>query len=63
MKESVGKKERVLLESTRKGGLLFGYTANYLPVLVKAENAVCGDLVDVLITDTAQDAVLAEAIR
>ena len=63
LKESVGKKERVLLESTRKGGLLFGYTANYLPVLVKAENAVCGDLVDVLITDTAQDAVLAEAIR
>lgn len=63
LKESVGKKERVLLESTRKGGLLFGYTANYLPVLVKAENAVCGDLVDALITDTAQDAVLAEAIR
>ena len=60
---NVGKKERVLLESTRKGGMMFGYTANYLPVLVQTQNAVCGDLVDVMIMDTAQDAVVAQEIR
>ena len=59
----VGKNERVLLESTRKNGYLFGYTANYLPVLLQKEDAVCGDLVDVKITGVTQDAVLAEPIK
>lgn len=59
----VGKKERVLLESTRKNGCLFGYTANYLPVLLQLDDALCGDLIDVIITGVTREAVLAEAIK
>ena len=59
----VGKKERVLLESTRKNGCLFGYTANYLPVLLQSDDALCGDLIDVIITGVTREAVLAEAIK
>ena len=59
----VGKKERVLLESTRKNGLLFGYTANYLPVLVETRDGRCGAFADVLITGITPDAVLAKEIK
>ncbi len=58
----VGKKERVLLESTRKDGYSFGYTANYTPVLV-GTSAAPGSLVDVRITGVAQEAVLAQIIE
>ena len=57
----VGKEERVLLESTRKDGYSFGYTANYTPVLVKTD-APQGSLIPVRITGVTADAVLAEVI-
>ncbi|MBQ4207568.1 MAG: TRAM domain-containing protein, partial [Clostridia bacterium] len=57
-----GKEERVLLESTRKDGDSFGYTANYTPVLVRTD-APQGSLIDVRITGAASDAVLAEVIE
>lgn len=58
----IGKKERVLLESTRKDGYAFGYTANYTPVLLKTP-AKSGTLIDVLITDVTEEAVIAEPIE
>ena len=57
-----GKEERVLLESTRKDGESFGYTANYTPVLVRTD-APQGSLIDVRITGATSDAVLAEVIE
>lgn len=57
----VGKTERVLLESTRKDGYAFGYTANYTPVLVSAKTAN-GSLIPVRIIGVTDDAVLAEPI-
>lgn len=58
----IGKKERVLLESTRKDGYAFGYTANYTPVLLKTA-AKSGSLIDVLITDVTDEAVIAVTIE
>ena len=58
----IGKKERVLLESTRKDGYAFGYTANYTPVLLQTK-AKSGTLIDVLITDITDEAVIAEPIE
>ena len=58
----IGKKERVLLESTRKDGYAFGYTANYTPVLLQTK-AKSGTLIDVLITDVTDEAVIAEPIE
>ena len=53
----IGKEMRVLLESTRKDGYVFGYSANYTPVLLQS-TAPCGSFVDVKITDLTSDAVI-----
>lgn len=58
----VGKEERVLLESTRKDGYSFGYTANYTPVFVRTD-APQGCLIDVRITGVFADGVLADVIE
>ena len=58
----IGKKERALLESTRKDGYAFGYTANYTPVLVKTQ-AETGGFLDVRITDVTDEAVIAQPIE
>lgn len=58
----VGKEERVLLESTRPNGYVFGYTANYTPVLVQT-NAAAGSFIRVRITAADDDAVIAAPIE
>ena len=50
-----GQKTSVLFESTQKDGEWFGYTANYTPVRVKSEVALCGEIRDVLITGSKDD--------
>ncbi len=61
-RSQIGKKERVLLESTRKDGYAFGYTANYTPVLVKT-TAASGSFLNVLITDVSDEAVIAQPVE
>ena len=59
-----GRSLTVLTEHARdkKGGLLKGYTENYIPVLFKGSDGLMGDLVKIKIERIEPDAVLARQI-
>lgn len=51
----IGKRFPVLFESTETDGFLEGYTPNYTPVRVRAPQALCGTVREVIITGSAVD--------
>ncbi len=51
----VGKTVSVLLESKEKDGFISGFTANYTPVCVPADESFCGRTVEVKITAALKD--------
>jgi len=44
-----GRAERVLFESTRKGGMMFGYTRNYIKIEVPYDKSLIGKICDIVI--------------
>lgn len=51
----VGKEVNVLFESREKDGLIGGYTENYTPVKVKADDSIYNEIRRVRITSVAED--------
>ncbi len=47
----VGKKAKVLIEGTRKGGMMHGYTENYIKVSLPYDKNLIGKIVEVKITE------------
>ena len=60
LKNQVGRTEKVLLETRRKDGKYEGYTPNYTPVLVSADESLVNTIVNVKITDTDGDTCFGE---
>lgn len=54
----IGRKVKVLVEGTRKGGMMHGYTENYLKVVLPYNKSLIGEIVEVEIA--AVDAVSCE---
>ena len=50
LKSQVGRIEKVLIETRNKNGRYEGYTMNYTPVFVEADESYINEVVDVLIT-------------
>ena len=61
LKEQVGKTLSVLVEGKQKGGMSFGYTANYTPVKFSGE-AQIGSVSDIRITSSNKDFCIGEKI-
>ena len=58
----VGRIENVLFEQ-RKDGFFEGYTENYTPVKVKAENGLKGEILPVKITESTDEGAFGEIVR
>ncbi len=56
----VGKTVEVLFETADSDGFLTGYTTNYTPVKARLDEAFCGRLVNIKITDTEDDFCIGE---
>jgi len=52
---NIGRSEKVLFESTRKGGLMFGYTGNYIKIETTYNKSLVGKIVDVKMTGISPD--------
>ena len=55
LQSQIGRVEEVLFETVSADGLYHGYTANYTPVTVPAEENLCGTLRNVRITGISDD--------
>lgn len=55
MKSQVGKEAEVLIESKTHDGYLGGYTKNYLPVKIKSNKVLCGEICRVRIEKVEGD--------
>lgn len=53
-KQNLGKKERVLFESTKKNNLIFGFTGNYIKVETPLDKNLIGQVVDVELLSIAE---------
>ena len=62
LKKQIGRETQVLIESHQKNGLPFGYSADYLPVIIKNADAEIGSLTNVKIIGTEGDFCIAEAL-
>jgi len=49
IRENAGRKEKVLFESTQKGGMMFGYTGNYIRVERPYDRACIGKIVEIVL--------------
>ena len=54
LKSQVGRVEKVLVETRNKNGRYEGYTMNYTPVFVEADESYINEVVDVFITGTEE---------
>lgn len=54
-KTNIGKTEKVLFESARKGELMFGFTRNYIKVEAAYDKALVGKIVDVKMVNINSD--------
>lgn len=54
-KTNIGKTEKVLFESARKGELMFGFTRNYIKVEATYDKALVGKIVDVKMVNVNSD--------
>ena len=55
LQSQVGRIEKVLIETRNKNGRYEGYTMNYTPVFVEADESYINEVVDVLITDVENE--------
>ena len=55
LSSQLGRVEKVLIETRNKDGYYEGYTPNYTPVFVKAENDRVGEIVDVRLISVEGD--------
>ena len=62
LNSQIGKTVDVLVETTNKNGLYEGYTKNYTPVLVKATEDMCSEIIKVKITSVDGDYCIGEQI-
>ncbi len=62
LSSQIGRTEKVLIETRHKNGLYEGYTMNYTPVFVQANENSVGEIVDVLITDVQGDACIGKML-
>lgn len=53
-KQNIGKEEKVLFESTKRDGLIFGFTRNYIKVETKFNRLLIGEIKDVLLESMAE---------
>lgn len=53
--ENIGKTQAVLFESTRKGGMMFGYTQNYIKAEVSIDKQLVGKIVNVMMIGINSD--------
>ena len=53
-KQNIGKEEKVLFESTKRDGLIFGFTRNYIKVETKFDRLLIGEIKDVLLESMAE---------
>ena len=58
----IGKVESVLFEQEREEGVYFGYTMNYTPVLVKSENDIHGEILNVKLCSLDGENLIGELI-
>jgi len=49
LRENAGRKERVLFESTLKGGMMYGYTENYIRVERPYDKSLIGKIVEIFL--------------
>jgi len=49
VRENEGRKEKVLFESTQKGGMMFGYTGNYIRVERPYDKTFIGKIVEIIL--------------
>ena len=62
LESQVGRTEQVLIESRSKNGMYEGYTMNYTPVLVPADDSLIGEVVNVRIVSAEKDHCTGEMI-
>ena len=55
MRSQTGRIESVLIETRNKNGLYEGYTMNYTPVFIKADESFVGKIVNVRLTEAFND--------
>ena len=55
MRSQIGRIEPVLIETRNKNGLYEGYTMNYTPVFIKADESFVGKIVNVRLTEAFND--------
>ncbi len=55
MRSQIGRTESVLIEGRNKNGLYEGYTMNYTPVFIKADDSVVGKVINVKLTEPFSD--------
>ncbi len=61
-KTNVGKTEKVLFESARKGELMFGFSRNYIKVEAAYDKALVGKIVDVKMVNINSDGIMVSEI-
>ena len=62
MRSQLGRTEPVLIETRNKNGLYEGYTMNYTPVFIKADDSYVGKIVNVKLTEAFDDHCRGEMI-
>lgn len=62
LQRQIGRTLEVLCEQRERGGLLFGYTANYTPVRFSGDDVPAGALVRVRVTGILEDCAVGERI-
>lgn len=60
LKSQIGRTEKLLVETRNKDGRYEGYTPNYTPVFIDADDSIVGKIVDVRITDIYGDGCFGE---
>lgn len=55
MRSQIGRIEPVLIEARNKNGLYEGYTMNYTPVFVEADDSITGKIINVKLTEAFEN--------
>ncbi len=62
LKTQIGRTEEVLIETRNKNGMYEGYTKNYTPVFVKADDTAINQVLSVKIVDCTNDYCVGEIV-
>lgn len=63
LRSQLGRTEQVLIETRSKNGLYEGYTMNYTPVLMEADDSMVGRIVSVRLTQVRDGCCIGEIIK